>query len=347
VKSGFFRRQRTRSLIQRYQCARCHHSFSDQTNSLTYRQKRPDLLESVITDIGTGLGIRRIAAKYEVSVTTVQRKVLMLAAICEAFQEKHMKNWKSKPRFQFDEMWSSVHARANSLTLPVVVEVDSYFIVSARATHSHSLLSIPSKKIKNNTARALEIAKRHAVTTNALSRCSRMKPHGRIVVETDGDSTYNKILSGVFGPRLVHIPYNVKLPGNQKKLFPVDNTMACMRAEQAMCRRESWYLTKKVEWLNCHLAIYTVFHNFIRLKRYTLTRKVYFVSKPDSDKVKKKVNKTFEKKTPAEKLGIFNEPLTFKYILKHCGISLSARGKPQTLLPPFIATSSSPRAAVI
>lgn len=327
-KNGSFTRKRNRVKVQRFQCHSCHHTFSSHTELITYKQHRPDLNEKIMAMLCNGVGVRRIAQALSTTPKTVQKKIQFLSFVCDSFHNIQFKYWKIKPRFQFDEMWSIEKSRANTLTVPTVVEKESYFIVAARSAHTHSLLRTPYEKGLNNTKRKRLISARDAEIMRTLEKCNEMKPMGRIVMDTDKKITYQNLLKSVFGKRLVHNPYNAGIPEEAIRLFPINNTMACFRAEVSKCRRESWYHTKDTNWYNAHLSIYIVYYNYIRKKKYTVREKglVLVVNNGQAIDVQKKRYKT---ETPAMKLGIFDEPLTFRFILdnfeKDC---LRAKFKP-------------------
>lgn len=318
-KNGRFTRQRNRRKVQRYLCLACDASFSDQTFDRTYRQKRPDLLDTVLRAVSNSNGIRRIAHDEHVSVTTVQRKIKFLSKVCESFHLKHMSQWTraTKPRFQFDEMWSVEGNRWQALTMPTVVEVDSYFIVAARAAYDWCRSGVPSVKQFYNSRRQDGIDEQKKILKRAIKRCLRMKPEGRIVIDTDKDVTYPQIIKDVVGERLIHERYDAGDDEEKKKLFPVNNTMACMRAEKSMLRRESWYITKNKDWLNRRMALYIYYYNYVRIKKFTVAKEKYEVTNPRTGETVTKYRKTFERKTPAMHLGIFDRPIGFDYVLKH------------------------------
>lgn len=182
------------------------------------------------------------------------------------------------------------------------MELDSYFIVAARAAYDYCKSGMPSIKAFYDSRRAAGIAEQDKILKRAVKRCLLMKPNGRIVIETDRKTTYPQIISQVVGSRLVHTRYNAGDDIEKKKLFPVNNAIACLRAEKAMMRRESWYVSKHKDWLNRQLSLYLFYHNYIRIKRYT---------RYEGDK------RFFDKKTPAMHLGIFDRPISFEYVLKH------------------------------
>jgi len=316
--NGHYTRIRNRRKVQRYKCLACDATFSDQTFDKTYRQKRPDLLETVLRAASNSNGIRRMAADLRTTTTTVQRKVKFLHKICESFHVKHLSQWDraEKPRFQFDELWSVEGCRWQALTVPIVVEKDSYFIVSARAAYDFCKSNSPQIREFFNERRKEGISEQDKILKRAIKRCLIMKPQGRIVIESDRKTTYPEIIKAVVGTRLVHERFNAGDEDEKKKLFPVNNAIACLRAEKAMLRRESWYITKNKNWLNRQLALYTLYSNYMRIKRYTHKEK-YEIIDPDTGKKVIKTLKSFEKKTPAMQLGIFNRPIGLDYVLKH------------------------------
>lgn len=310
-KNGIFTNKRTRKKVQRYYCEYCTKSFSKQT--LIKKQHRPDLNEKIFHMICNGMGIRRIASSLNTTPKTVQNKVKFLAIICERFHNNHFTNWKVKPRFQFDEMWSTEGGRYNTLTIPLVVEKESYFIVASRSAHTYSKIGIPSLKNYNNLKRQHKINIRDAIILKTLEKVNKMKPNGRIVMDTDCATLYPHFLHQVFGSRLVHNKYNAGIKSEAIKLFPINNTMACMRMEISKVKREGWYQSQDNMWLNAHLAVYTVYYNYFRIKQYTKPNNGLVVVSPSG-----KIKKDYERKTPAMKLGIFDKPISFKFLMDNC-----------------------------
>jgi len=318
-KNGFYRRQRNRRQVQRYQCGECRLTFSDQSFHITYRQKRPDLLEEIMKTTCNGVGIRRSAVVLKTTVTTIQKKIKLLALICESFHDFHMRKWTKKPKFQFDEMWAIEGDRENPLTIPVAIERDSYFIVAAQSAHTHSKISIPSAKAENDRLRMHKIILQNNIIENTLRKCRHMKPKGRIYIETDKKTNYPTILENVFGKDwIIHKRFDSKL--ESERLFPINNTMACMRSEKPMLRRRSWHFTKDTTWLNHNLHIYMVFYNYIRKKKYTKSSETLNFTNPKTGEIRAKTFRTFAHKTPAMQLGIFDDPISFEFIIKNCGL---------------------------
>ncbi len=64
VRNGFFSRKCDRKRIQRFRCKRCRAGFSQQTFSVTYCMKRPELLLVVANWLPSGAPLRRIARSH-------------------------------------------------------------------------------------------------------------------------------------------------------------------------------------------------------------------------------------------------------------------------------------------
>lgn len=260
--------------------------------------------------ICNGMGVRRIAQVLNTTPKTVQNKIKFLAVLCEKFHLNHFTNWQVKPRFQFDEMWSVKKGETHTLTIPVVVEKESYFIVSARSAHIYSKHRYRSVKARSDNNRRDKINVWDLVILQAIDRVNIMKPCGRIIMDTDGETRYPQFLQQVFGNRLVHNRYVASIPEEAIKLFPINNTMACMRAELGKVKRESWYISQNHTWLNAHLAIYTVYYIYFRVKKFTKHQQGLAVVLPSG-----KTKKRWDHKTPAMKLGIFKAPISFKFLM--------------------------------
>lgn len=310
-KNGSFIRKRSRVKVQRFHCQPCALAFSKQSTNITKRQHRPDLNEKVFHMICNGMGVRRIAQVLNTTPKTVQNKIKFLAVLCEKFHRNHFTNWQVKPRFQFDEMWSVEKGETHTLTVPVVVEKESYFIVSVRSAHTYSKHRYPIVKARSDAKRRDKINMRDLVILQTLDRVNMMKPVGPIIMDTDGETRYPQFLQQVFGSRLVHHRY-VSTTEEAIKLFPINNTMACMRAELGKVKRESWYISQNHIWLNAHLAIYTVYYNYFRVKKYTKHEQGLVVVPPNG-----KAKKQWEHKTPAMKLGIFKGPISFRFLMEN------------------------------
>ena len=88
---GYFRRHQPPFRIQRFTCKTCKRSFSTQTFSQTYWQKRPDLDSKILMKAVGGMANRQIARDLRVSPETVNRHVARLGRHCLLFHQQQMK----------------------------------------------------------------------------------------------------------------------------------------------------------------------------------------------------------------------------------------------------------------
>jgi len=89
VRCGFYRRLAAPHRVQRYRCCHCRRQFSDQTFSLTYWLKRPDLLLDIAWSLVGCSGYRQIARQYQLSPNTVQTHAARLGRHCLLFHCRH------------------------------------------------------------------------------------------------------------------------------------------------------------------------------------------------------------------------------------------------------------------
>jgi len=91
-KAGFFRRRLTPHRIQRFTCLCCRRSFSCQTFSTTYWQKRPDIDARLFTKATGCMSVRQIARDLDVSPETVNRHLARLGRHCLLFHARMMRH---------------------------------------------------------------------------------------------------------------------------------------------------------------------------------------------------------------------------------------------------------------
>lgn len=90
-KMGTFRRQHAPNRIQRFACKACRRTFSTQTFSTTYWQKRPDIDALVLMKAVGGMANRQISRDLLVAPETVNRHVARLGRHCLLFHHLMVK----------------------------------------------------------------------------------------------------------------------------------------------------------------------------------------------------------------------------------------------------------------
>ena len=89
VRAGFFSRKSLPGRIQRYRCQACRRYFSDQTFSVTYWLKRPDLLRPVLYRLVSCSAARQIAREFGVAPETILKQGARLGRHAMLWHEAH------------------------------------------------------------------------------------------------------------------------------------------------------------------------------------------------------------------------------------------------------------------
>jgi transposase-like protein len=89
---GYYRRQNPPYCVQRFLCKACKRSFSTQTFSQSYWQKRPDLDAKIIMKTVGGMANRQIARDLKVAPETINRHIARLGRHCFLFHQKQMQS---------------------------------------------------------------------------------------------------------------------------------------------------------------------------------------------------------------------------------------------------------------
>ena len=189
--------------------------------------------------------------------------------------------------------------------VPVVVEGKSHFIVGSIAQYVPSRSQYPKLKDRHNVKNQAEIEKRDEIVKEQLKLCRTMQPTGAITIETDGHRSYPNYIKEVFKDSGEHIIYTDEEEKKQR-LFPINNIHACLRADKAMLRRETWHVCKDKNFLSNHLKIYTFYSNYMKKKIY---------SRKYEDEKGRKKKKVFAVETPAMQLGILDRPVRLQFLL--------------------------------
>lgn len=89
VRIGFYARLAPPYRVQRYRCRHCRRRFSDQTFSITYWLKRPELLLEIAASLVGCSGYRQIARARACAPTTVLTHAARLGRHALLFHERH------------------------------------------------------------------------------------------------------------------------------------------------------------------------------------------------------------------------------------------------------------------
>ena len=271
---GFFRRRGfyfpkcRREGVPRFRCRSCGRGFSRQTFRHDYRDHRPADNVPLFMLLASGVGLRQCGRFLEMDARAVQQKKrkmsLMLALLHGNLCPRLLKG----NCFVLDEEETYETASIRPLTMPVLIEKDTWFVVATAVGSIRRLAPLGSAR-RDRQDREERKGPRpdqsNECVRRVLQELARKVPTGDILLRTDQKSSYATIAKAVFPGRLVHEQSSSRLLRNASNpLFPINVTLAMTRDNCGRLRRRSWLVTKKAERLQNHLAIFTAYRNYVR-----------------------------------------------------------------------------------
>jgi hypothetical protein len=174
--------------------------------------------------------------------------------------------------FVLDEEETYEHASIRTLTMPVLIEKDSWFVVATSVGPTRRLAPAGTKRRHWQDHEELKHGVRsdrsRACVIEVLQKLDQRLDGAAFVLHSDLKSSYATIARELFGDRVTHErtagsdPRTVRNP-----LFPINTTLAMTRDNCGRLRRQSWLVTKKGVYLQSHMHQFVVYRNYVR-KRF-------------------------------------------------------------------------------
>ena len=278
-RRGTFQRRCDRRNVQRFVCLSCSRGFSEQTFRVDYGLKRPGLLSRFFFDRISKVTHRQSARNHACSRSTEERHFRRLCRHCQAFHGARLAEVAARGGlgevFLLDELETYEHHRTHKpLTVPVLIERESGFVIDARAG------ALPPRRKRGTGRRRRPAAglergregeverksESRKVVKLAFERLRETCPKDRqILVLTDEKGSYATLLRSLFGRRCFHL----RIPGTRRRdlsnpLWPINHTLARVRDNVSRLVRETWAASKLRSWLDGQLAIWTCYRNYVR-----------------------------------------------------------------------------------
>ena len=279
VRNGhFFRRSDSRK-IQNFRCKACSKYFSNATFSDCYRQKKRRINEPLRDLLCKRLSLRDAARHFKVSRTTIARRLEFLATQSRKRNTLLLHSIQAEfgafDRVQFDDLITAEHTKCKPISATVVVQEDTRFILSycvAKIPAFGPLAAVAKKKYGHRADHSRRLR------DCMLKQLVDLLPQ-YTTFRTDEHNHYPVVIKKHF-PHATHITHksvrgSVSGQGELKKvgrdpLFSINHTLAMFRDKMSRLSRRSWNLSKHIDRLDDHLAIYVESHNrtiFERLKK--------------------------------------------------------------------------------
>jgi transposase-like protein len=254
--------------VPRFRCSTCRRGFSRQTFRHDYRDHRPDVNTTLFLLLASGVGLRQSARVLEVNPRSVQDKQRKMASMFELLHGNLCPKLPPGRSYLLDEEETYEGASIRPLTMPVLIEKETWFVVATavgsirRLAKAGSVRRARQERDEQGTPRPDQSSQ---CVRQVLDALARKVAEGSVLLHTDQKASYGTIASSVFGDRLVHeTTAGTLVRSTHNPLFSINTTLAMTRDNCGRLRRKSWLVTKKAERLQNHLLLFTIYRNYVR-----------------------------------------------------------------------------------
>ncbi len=271
LRKGYYYPKCRARPVPRFECRVCRIRFSRQTFRHDYCDNKPHLNVRLFELLASGLGLRQSARILHLSRRCTELKARKISRHLGLLGHNLLDQFPRGCAFQMDEMETFENERrVCPLTLPIVIERNSMLVVAAQSAPIRPSGGMSSRRVEA-IARYEEREGRREDQSRAclrrmLKRTSRLcRRLGVVCFDTDEKAVYPGLLRQAFGPRLVHQQFSSKLPRDTSNpLFRINLTNAMARDLNGRLRRRSWLASKRRQFLDLQLHVFTAYRNFVR-----------------------------------------------------------------------------------
>jgi hypothetical protein len=255
--------------VPRFRCKTCRRDFSRQTFRYDYRDRRPELNVPLFLLLISGTSLRQAGRVLKLDVRAVQEKKTKMAATFACLHANLCRQLPSGHTYLLDEEETFEAASIRPLTMPVLIESSTWFVVTTAVGPIRRGAVRGSRRRKRQEADEAKHGRRpdesDACVRAVLDTLAARAKDGAIHLHTDQKASYARIASAVFGDRLHHVATSSRrLRDTSNPLFAINLTMAMTRDNNGRLRRRSWLVTKKAVRLQEQLLLFTIYRNYVR-----------------------------------------------------------------------------------
>lgn len=267
IRKGFFAKKSTRTeRVQRYLCKYCRRYFSDQTGSLTYRERKPHLDQPLFRLLVHGVSQRACAKILGCHKNTIDRKLRRLGIAAHEQLKKQSLLESHESEVVFDEMETFEHTKCKPIAIALAVAKKSRKIIAVEAA------SMPAKGKLTAIARKKYGLRRddRQQALNAMASAIKTSYSNLYRLLSDKCPRYPKLIASHF-PGIEHVTYKGRRgcivgQGELKRggfdpLFALNHTAAMFRDHIKRLSRRTWCTTKRLDRLQYLLDMYAYYHN--------------------------------------------------------------------------------------
>jgi hypothetical protein len=255
--------------VPRFLCKGCRRTFSRQTFRVDYRDRRPECNVLLLTFLFSGVGLRQCGRNLDLSVHAVQRKFRKLARHLRLLNRNLLTRLPGDRTFLFDEMESYEGSRIQPLTIPVLIDRESWLLIDTRAAPIRRSARRGSRAHRRLVEHEMAHGRRkdggRECVRRSFGRLQRLLGGQRAVLLTDEKGCYATQCRRRFGQQVVHERWSGAAPRTMfNPLQPINTTDAMLRDNNGRLRRRSWLVSKKRRCLELQLALFQAYRNWTR-----------------------------------------------------------------------------------
>lgn len=267
-RKGFYRPRCRSHPVARFRCRGCGGGFSRQTFRADYRQKKPHVNARFFELMVACVGQRQSARVLRVARRTVERRFAWLARHAAAYQNNRLQAATLAGPFQLDEMESFEANRFQPVTVPVLIDRDTMFVVATAVGPLRRKGRLSAAQRRQRDRHEALHGRRPSGSAPAVSRVMRVLAGvaaRRVVLESDRKPLYGALARRIPGRRIIWRTHDAAIRRDRANpLFAINHTNARLRHFLSRLRRRSWCVSKTRAGLERHLQIAALWINYCR-----------------------------------------------------------------------------------
>lgn len=269
LRSGSYSARCRPEPVPRFRCRTCHRSFSRQTFRIDYRDRRPETNAPLVQMLVSGVGLRQAARNLGLGVHAVQKKFCKLARHVNLLNRNLECGLPAGRTLLLDELESYEHRRITPVTMPVLIDGRSKFVVAVDVAPIRRVAQKGSPRRRRLERFEALHGKRkdrgHAALRRIFGRLQRLLAGKCANLVTDLKPAYARMCKARFGEQVEHTRVSSKLPRTVKNpLFAINLTDAMMRDNNGRLRRRSWLVSKLGKRLRLQAGLFVAYRNLVR-----------------------------------------------------------------------------------
>ena len=219
--------------------------------------------------LASGVGLRQAARMLELDVHAVQKKFRKIARHMRLLNRNLLVRLPANRTFLLDEVESIEQRVITPLTVPVLIDRDSKFVVALDVAPIRRMARRGSWRQRWLERFEAKMGKRRDRGRNSvrrtLGRLRTLLAGQAGVLMTDEKALYARLCRQRFGDQIGHHTVPSTLPRTAyNPLFAINLTDAMLRDNNGRLRRRTWLVSKRGRYLRLQLEIFAAYRNWHR-----------------------------------------------------------------------------------